>query len=190
MSLRTRVKVGNVSSLSEARYCAGMGVDMLGFRVGQDGLNAATYKEIIDWVSGPEFVLEAHLNHDVTLDQVTNEFPGHYVEIGKHQLHWLGSEKLSFILAIRAADWSDLAAKVKGMKNLKYVEIEGKVTMEQLQSITLTNPVLLKVDDMSAVSGALEKPIAGIALSGSQEQRPGLMDYGFVSEVLEALDVE
>ena len=29
MPLKTFVKVGNITNLSDARYCAGMGVDML-----------------------------------------------------------------------------------------------------------------------------------------------------------------
>jgi phosphoribosylanthranilate isomerase len=32
MPLKTFVKVGCITNLSDARYCAGMGVDMLGFR--------------------------------------------------------------------------------------------------------------------------------------------------------------
>ncbi len=31
MALKTIVKVGNITNLSDARYCAVMGVDMLGF---------------------------------------------------------------------------------------------------------------------------------------------------------------
>jgi phosphoribosylanthranilate isomerase len=33
MALKCFVKVGNVTNLSDARYCAGMGVDLLGFPV-------------------------------------------------------------------------------------------------------------------------------------------------------------
>ena len=33
MSLQTFVKVGEITNLSDARYCAGMGVDLLGFNV-------------------------------------------------------------------------------------------------------------------------------------------------------------
>ena len=33
MPLKTIVKVGSITNLSDARYCAGMGVEMLGFNV-------------------------------------------------------------------------------------------------------------------------------------------------------------
>ena len=61
MSLKTKVKVGNITNLSDARYCAGMGVDMLGFAIGKadgQGVGATKFKEITDWIAGPEFILE------------------------------------------------------------------------------------------------------------------------------------
>ena len=63
MALKTLVKVGNISNLSDARYCAGMGVDMLGFRVisGQEHyVSPELFKEIRGWFSGPSVVAEAY----------------------------------------------------------------------------------------------------------------------------------
>jgi phosphoribosylanthranilate isomerase len=63
MPLKTIVKVGNISNLSDARYCAGMGVDMLGFRV-IDGLPGyiapQAFQEIRGWISGPKVVAEIY----------------------------------------------------------------------------------------------------------------------------------
>jgi phosphoribosylanthranilate isomerase len=57
MSLKTKVKAGNITNLSDARYCAGMGVDWLSFPA--EKVNPVKFKEITDWVTGPQFVLEA-----------------------------------------------------------------------------------------------------------------------------------
>ena len=61
MALKTMVKVGQITNLSNARYCAGMGVNMLGFVV-DDGseffISPEQFREISGWVAGVEFVGE------------------------------------------------------------------------------------------------------------------------------------
>ena len=61
MALKTNVKISNVSNLSDARYCAGMGVDMLGFCTDEskpDYINPTVFSELTQWVAGPQFVGE------------------------------------------------------------------------------------------------------------------------------------
>src|SRR5687767_3639265 len=63
MPLKTLVKVGSITNLSDARYCAGMGVDMLGFRVIEDQENhipISLFQQIRGWVSGPHVVAEMY----------------------------------------------------------------------------------------------------------------------------------
>ena len=55
MALSTFVKIDGVTNLSDARYCAGMYVDVLGFNLeesSQKFLNPTQYEEITGWVSG------------------------------------------------------------------------------------------------------------------------------------------
>jgi phosphoribosylanthranilate isomerase len=178
MSLKAKVKVGNVTNLSDARYCAGMGVDLLGFPVGEGGLKPEQYKQLIDWVSGPEFVLEAYHSKSADLQYITDNYPGHYIEIGSHQLDWLSREDLNFVVAIKAEEW----VKIKGRKNVKFVEI-----LEwNKEEIDPEIPALINTDDVAAVL----KTNHGIALSGSDEEKPGIKDYGAMADILEALEVE
>jgi len=60
--LKTKVKVSKVTNLSEARYCAGMGVDFLSFPV--SSVDPKTYQEITGWVAGPLFGVEIDSNPD------------------------------------------------------------------------------------------------------------------------------
>ena len=53
MSLKTLVKVGGVTNLSDARYCAGMGVAILGFcpePSRPDYVDLDKFKEITNWI--------------------------------------------------------------------------------------------------------------------------------------------
>ena len=67
MALKTFVKVGNITNLSDARYCAGMGVDQIGFNI--DPANSSyTEQDDLDsiraWVSGVEIIAEGQLPDD------------------------------------------------------------------------------------------------------------------------------
>jgi phosphoribosylanthranilate isomerase len=186
MSLITRVKVGNITSLSEARYCAGMGVDFLGFRLGKGGVSPQTYQDIINWISVPHLVLEAHRDVTITLEEITTHFPGHFIEISKHQLAWLDAPH-SFILYATASDWLSLSAQVKGKNNLAFVELD---TNGQPMPVISTFPVIRRISSRADLDDAVQSSAAAISLDGSTEAKPGLMDYGFVGEALEALSAD
>src|SRR5215218_4914417 len=53
--------VRRVTNLSDARYCAGMGADMLGYVIDPghvDYISPKLYQEMSGWVSGPRRVIE------------------------------------------------------------------------------------------------------------------------------------
>jgi phosphoribosylanthranilate isomerase len=59
--LKTKVKISQITNLTDARYFAAMGADYLGFTIHPDeeGFVAPPIlKEIVEWVEGPETVLE------------------------------------------------------------------------------------------------------------------------------------
>ena len=61
MALKTTVLVNGINNLSDARYCAGMGADMMGFNLDESHgshLTEDTFKEITGWVSGIQLVGE------------------------------------------------------------------------------------------------------------------------------------
>ena len=63
--LKTLVKVSSISNLSDARYCAGMGVDLLGFPI-QD-ITLEKFTEIRNWLAGVQIVGEfsTHLADEI-----------------------------------------------------------------------------------------------------------------------------
>jgi phosphoribosylanthranilate isomerase len=192
MSLKAKVKVGRVTNLSEARYCAGMGVDLLGFPVGEEGglspkasaprgLEPDEYRKMIDWIAGPELVLEAH-RFKGSLNYITDNYPGHYIEIGSHQLDWLKDKSLNFVLAIKPTEWVNIYGDLMGHKNIKYVELL-EPSKSEATAIKAFFPVLLGDVEMALALNA------GIALIGSDEEKPGIKDYK-LSDILESLEIE
>jgi hypothetical protein len=54
--LKTKVKVSSIENLSDARYCAGMGVEWLGFPL---AMPLEKFAEIRNWLAGVQIVGEA-----------------------------------------------------------------------------------------------------------------------------------
>lgn len=192
MSLKTRVKVGRVTNLSEARYCAGMGVDLLGFPAGADGLKPEQYRQMIDWVAGPELVLEAHNSRIDDPAYITDNYPGHYIEIGSSQLAWLADKTLNFIVAIEAKEWVNLYGDLMGLGNVKFIELlnASKQDASTVRAIGTTIPVLLNISNREDLADMLKLNTAGISLTGTDEEKPGIKNYSNLAEILESLEVE
>jgi len=186
MSLKAKVKVGNIDNLSSARYCAGMGVDYLGFRIGNAGLTPAALKEIVEWVSGPRVILEAHRDASLKLEDITVNYPGHYIEINSRQLQWLESSDCEFVLFVTQAEWPEVSGKIGKTSNLKYIELAA----DSINDLILPSqaPVILHLGKAAWLDRAMQLPVYALSLTSGDEERPGLMDYSAVADVLEALE--
>ncbi len=204
MALRTLVKVGNISNLSDARYCSGMGVGMLGFNFDTENPEAITdqdYTEITEWLSGVRFVGEfnnteideiASVYCDLNLDAVEisdPELPGELSLRGipallKIILEDGGTENLRTIM-----DYCSDAVEYF------IVEIKGTFTepvKNTLKELAEDFPVLLGAELPAGQLLELldELPLKGIALKGSREVKPGFKDYDELAGILEALEID
>src|SRR6185369_1389083 len=103
--LITKVKVGQVTNLSEARYCAGMGVDFLSFPI--SSIDPKTYLEITGWVAGPKFGVE------VDAKNISNvrEYKTDFIEINIGQLDEnMALENL--IVSLETSEWTTRKASL------------------------------------------------------------------------------
>lgn len=182
MSLKTIVKVGGISNLSDARYCSGMGVDMLGFRVieGQENyISPKQFQEIRGWVTGPQIVAEIHgLKNESDLTEIITQYRPDYLELGTHELKLLHANTLPIILSFKAGEETA-------------VKPDFFLVSDPILASSLPAPTLVQLSSKDAVDQALgNENIKGIALSGSQEIKPGLKDYEMLAEILESLETE
>ena len=202
MSLKTKVKVGNITSLSDARYCAGMGVLWLGFPVkSEDGsiLTPEKFMDITGWVSGPEFVLEAHDTDLQDLYKTIGDYPADYIEIDAAQLEFFDPAFIkSLIVSIDIHYWEKWRNKIIQSKALiSYLLIRNDREGNPMDLQALISemadycPVLLGFGVVKeSLNSILELPIAGIALKGSAEEKPGMKEYNQLADILEELDTE
>lgn len=187
MPLKTVVKVGNISNLSDARYCAGMGVDMLGFSVvagSADYVAPKLFQEIRGWVSGPRFVAQVYgLSTHEQLPEIMQSYAPDYFELDAQTFKQYGAHlSLPCIVAVTKEEFASL----RNSDNIAYFLLDEAALSGAENNST---PILLKVDSANGLQEKLDRyRLTGVALNGSPEIRPGFKDYHEMAEILEALD--
>src|SRR5688572_188745 len=108
MPLKTLVRAGSITNLSDARYCAGMGVDWLGFNVieGQDQyVSPKEFQDIRGWVSGPKIIAQIYnIPSTDALTAILDNYQPDFLELGMNDLKKFSALPLPFILAVPAAE--------------------------------------------------------------------------------------
>lgn len=196
MGLVTKVKAGSVTSLSDARYFAGMGVDWLGFDVNSQSDNFVSvelYENIAGWVSGPKRVIEFSSHPvDTSIREIVETYSPDFLQVSLNHVQLLSTGIALFAHApIDSIDFGYLARVADKIEYL-VVELAGKHPLSQrqlLSEIAVRVNVLLTIEpDLFDVKKIIsELPISGFALKGSKELKTGLKDYDY-SNLLESLD--
>lgn len=203
MSLKNFVKIASVSNLSDARYCAGMGVDQLGFNLNPtstDAISPELFMEIQSWVSGPSLVGEFGDLAATDVIKIQQSLPLDLLETSRmdavEPLQLLG-KPISFSYAIdHHVHLSDLKSTLSYLDELVeqvvihsnspelYEEINSQVNFYNGR-IKLIKAYNVKPDSLSLLGN-----YHGIQLTATKEEKTGLKDYGVVMDILEALEVD
>ncbi len=186
MQRRPLVYVSRITNLSDARYCAGMGVDMLGFVVDPadpDYVSPESYREMVGWISGPARVAEAGT---APIDEKLHTMyePG-YLHVSWKRLHEIPSGNWKVIVEASAYEIDQLIDARKCRSDISYLLLNGEVNSLPSDVLVLVSPPTsgTSIAQLLQSTGA-----AGIALHGSREVSPGLKDYDDLARVLEELD--
>lgn len=200
MNLRTFVKVGSITNLSDARFCAGFGVDLLGFDLNPDSENYISIdqaNEIMGWVAGPTFVAEFG---DMSLDDIIklqeeNKFP--FVQVNNIETaDALKSKGYQVIFENIVSNEHDIQVLSQAIGNEYARLIVSCSAPELIPAIeetlaTGSETSLIKAFDveLSQLDHIIQvQPYAGIELKGSQEEKPGFKEYDELADILEALE--
>jgi phosphoribosylanthranilate isomerase len=189
MPLKTLVKTGNITNLSDARYCAGMGVDLLGFNVieGQTSyISPKLFQEIRGWVAGPQVVAEIYgISGDTDIKRIIQEYQPDFLELYYHEYKRHVSElPLPLILSVQGEEISYLKEHHPGVSFWIVNEgiaftIKGKPSAQILVRISSRDPLPELLSN---------KIVSGVVLNGSAEIRPGYKNYDDIADILEFLE--
>ena len=198
MALKTKVKVGQVTNLSEARYCAGMGVELLGFPIGSGAhqLSLDGAKEIIGWIAVPQLVFEMeHCVDAHILQQVTERLPTCHIQVSLDHLSLDCIKKIKnhpLMLSAGYESRKDILKRAEGLE-VKYIVLKINnldVDWNEVGAINARIPVLIAHQQPDGVNELIQRPISGLALNGTPETKPGLKEYNHLADILEALEVD
>lgn len=183
MPLKTLVRAGNITNLSDARYCAGMGVDWLGFVVieGQERyINPKEFQDIRGWVSGPKIIAQIYnIPSADALAGILENYHPDMLEMGLNDLNKFTTLPLPFILSVTAPE---ALAELRGAKP-DYLLVD---TVGQHDNSV---PLLVSVHSADDAEKVLRRDdVKGIAVQGGQEIRPGLKTYDELADILEMLE--
>lgn len=206
MSLKTFVKIGKIENLSDARYCAGMMADILGFNLEPDTegfVSPEKFSEISEWISGVKFCGEFGQANISDIKLATTQYKLDYLEVQSiEQLESLTDLGFSLIFKYVVNHRDDIG-KMKSVLQLAN-------DLADILVVYATNPELTPEIDSALVNVDLSKPMIrsygldmqsaseiaqkdqfyGIELEASPEEQPGFKDYGVVMDILEVLEEE
>lgn len=194
--LQYPVYVRSISNLSDARYCAGMGVELLGFCFDeQNGISISAFEAIKGWLSGIKIVAEFYSSDLDFIQKTVAEIKPDFVHISVENHNWEDQILYPIIFDFNVNNKLPIYPKLGSM-----VVLSAK---NELQNI-FDNHQLVKelvfdyqyklffgygiTKDTVSTSFATYKAF-GIALKGGSEIAPGLKSFDELADILEAIEV-
>lgn len=195
--LKTQVKVSSIANLSDARYCAGMGVEWLGFPLQEITLERFT--EIRNWLAGVQIVGEFT---KATADQVREA-------VAIYQPDVIEVDSSVSLVAIQSIDVSKILRVNIDTDNLPAIfaasapyvshfllvgdSADSLIGMEASVEIWAAQyPIILGLDipEDDLDEWVEQSSIQGIGLVAGEEDRPGFRDFTDLMTILEKLETE
>ena len=195
--LKTLIKVSNLNNLSDARYCAGMGVEMLGFSM--DELDFDKFKEMRGWLAGVQIVGETDSKNVSTVIDLVEKYQPDYLEISDWEniieIQRIG-KPIILKIDFSTANLPALFQATKG--NVEYFLLENSDKfgivddgiLSQLDAWSFQFPILLGFGIKESNTNDLleQTQLTGFALKGAYEIRPGIADNEELMNILEILE--
>ena len=207
MALNTSVIVNGINNLSDARFCAGMGVDMMGFclepqRPGY--VSPEDFKEITGWVSGVQLVGEFGQSSAEEINEAAGQYGLHLVQLNNlylvYELQEIKQPIIQRLLVNKDTIESELIELMElYQEEVKYFLISSddftdidETNIKFLQDLASLYPVLvgfgIRKENVREILQTVQPQ--GIGLYGGSEIKPGLKDFDALQDIFEELEVE
>lgn len=206
MALKTFVKISGVNNLSDARYCAGMLVDVIGFTLDKNDptyIGTEKFTEITEWLSGVSIAAEFTTSNADEIRAALQDVAVDYIQVNNTALlAELLDLQVPLMLHIDVDQEKSLTGIQQKMAEtaqyVKYFVIEGEnrshlsSLQKDLLSLTATYPILLgfEITENNVHRLIDTTDIKGIALKGGEEIKPGLKDFDELADILESIEID
>lgn len=187
METKLKIKAGNISHLTDARYFAAYGIEWMGFNFKSydpNKIDIETAKTIIDWIEGPQIIAEFdgldmdyifQICHQLQINNI--QLPIEYFtnELNDYEVIWKGDTKKNDQLAAISA----------------HLLIENASDTDQLQNILQkNNTTIVKLnEDLEQSKSILQLPnLKAIEICGSSEEEVGVKAYDAINDLFDLLE--
>lgn len=205
MGLRTSVIVNGINNLSDARYCAGMGVDIIGFNLKLDDperVKPETLKEIKGWLAGVQIAGEFTRARPEMINDMADEFGLDYIQLDTpyliDEIEEINRPVIQKIFINKDTVESELLEMMELYSPVVHsfivysddFETVDETNMKFLKSIAKQFNVYIGFGiDKTNITATLSKiKPAGIGLHGGHEIKPGLKDFDELQEIFEKIE--
>jgi hypothetical protein len=194
--MRPKLKISNLISLQDARSSAAVGFDMISFNLERGNsrkLSASMIWNMVNWLSGPEIVLEMNAASLEELEEVKKLFPWAYITLPAgdwNELVWQYSDKVmlradEFVSPQAIQRWVDAAAD-EG-KELKVIlslpDLSATRNYEAVKSHVLLHFPSLALLETFIKEGSFVP--FGFSLDQEAEEEAGVLDYERIDDLME-----
>ncbi|MEN7547962.1 hypothetical protein AAG747_08580 [Rapidithrix thailandica] len=200
MALRTRVKVSGVSNLHNGRYCAGMGVEMMGIPVDPvhpQYVNPEDFQEIMGWLSGIQAVGE--ISSEETPD--LSGFQLDYIEISQEaQLASVASSDTPIIYKVPVEQFDNIQG-LRTHLSLYHTQVAffildfgaqqnfDQAAIAQLcQQFRIFLAYRFDLQNLNPILDTVNPE--GIVLQSSEEIKVGYNNFDELADLLESIELE
>lgn len=205
MALSAFVYISDVENLSDARFAAGMGVELIGFKLDPSdpsSLTAEKFKEISEWISGVQIVGEFGKNEPQRVQELLDQFNVDYILVSEEELLREYADldvPIIFKINWEKANLKDLGATMSFCSgSVDYFLLEANKTEfsdadhSRIEELAIKYPIILGfgIHVHNASELAANMSIKGICLKGSPELRPGYKEFDEMADILESLEVD
>jgi phosphoribosylanthranilate isomerase len=186
-----RLCVSGISSLTDARYCAGMGVEYLSFQVDESGKSSLALphlRAIRPWIEGVKWMGEFTGNAAAIFSKITEDFQADA---------WLLASGTDSLKSSHSEIWFNFHPSNPDAAlpetNLKLIPVNfSEDALKRLLAKAFRGPGQVMLAGIQqpeqALKLAAEFPELIFSLESGPEERPGWMDLSALQDFLEALD--
>lgn len=205
MALSSFVYISDVENLSDARYSAGMEVDLLGFKLDpkdNSSLKKEQFNEISEWISGVKIVGEFGDTNPEEIKGLINNYKVDYLMVSNesqiHNFSMIGIP-LIYKMVVSNDNIKDLESIFNYCSGtVDYFLMDSdQVELNEADKALISKygskyPIILGygININNAKMIVDELNLSGICLKGSPELRPGYKDFDEMADILEVLEVD
>jgi len=207
--MKVNIKIGNITSLADARYAAGIGAGFAGFCMDKNKpghLDSAKVKEIAGWLEGPSLVGEWGESEPDEMAEAMQAAGLNYIQLNTCNPYYISALQRSSIIQNIYIDEYATTGEIIGiidklqhgvnhfMLSFRDYAKQGAYLNSHAHKLLLTEfcrdyPVWLNFDfTVENILPLIEeyKPF-GINLNGSTEERTGEKDFDYLNSLVDLL---